>query len=117
MKILLVVIGTISLILGSIGIVLPLLPTTPFLLLSGVCYLKSSPQLHKWLVNHKIFGPYINNYEHGSMTLRAKILALGLLYISIGYTIFLTTSTLSMKIGLSIVVIGVTIHLLKLKTI
>ena len=116
MKTLLIIIGTISLILGSIGIILPLLPTTPFLLLSAACYLRSSQQLHKWLINHRILGPYINNYEHGAMTLKAKIFVLGLLYLSIGHLIF-TTSVLPMKIGLVFVVIGVTIHLLKLKTI
>lgn len=117
MKILLVIIGTISLILGSIGIVLPLLPTTPFLLLSAACYLRSSEKLHSWLINHKIFGQYILNYEHGAMSLKAKIFVLGFLYLSIGHVIFFTESVLPMKIGLFAVIIGVTIHLLKLKTV
>ena len=61
-KYLLIISGTVSLLLGVIGIVIPVLPTTPFLLLSTFCYLHSSKSLYNWLINNKIFGKYIYNY-------------------------------------------------------
>ena len=61
-KYLLIAIGSIALILGIIGVFLPILPTTPFLLLSSFCYIQSSKRLYTWLIHHKIFGAYIYNY-------------------------------------------------------
>ena len=60
-----VLFGTIFLGLGILGIVLPVLPTTPFLLLAAACYLRGSEKLHKWLIQHKIFGEFIQNYMEG----------------------------------------------------
>ena len=51
--------------LGIIGIVIPLLPTTPFLLLAAACYSRSSKKFYNWLLNNKWFGPYITNYLDG----------------------------------------------------
>ena len=63
LKILLIAIGSFFLILGFIGILIPGLPTTPFLLLSAACYFRSSDRLYSWLLNHKIFGKYIRNFR------------------------------------------------------
>jgi uncharacterized protein len=69
-------IGLTSLALGIAGVVLPLLPTTPFVLLSAYCFARSSPRLHDWLLAHKIFGPLIKNWEqHRAIAPRAKGLA------------------------------------------
>jgi uncharacterized protein len=57
--------GTASVILGVIGIVLPVLPTTPFLLLAVFCYARSSERFHRWLLNHRWLGPYIASYRSG----------------------------------------------------
>lgn len=66
--------GGISLLLGIIGIPLPLLPTTPFLLLSAFCFSQSSERLHKWLTNHPTFGPPINHWhQHGAISRKAKL--------------------------------------------
>lgn len=63
--------------IGAVGIVLPLLPTTPFLLLAAYCFARSSPQLHKWLHNHPTFGPLINNWnQYGSIDRRSKHIAI-----------------------------------------
>ena len=64
-KYFLIIAGGFSLILGVIGIIVPLLPTTPFILLSAACFAKSSPKFHQWLLNHAWFGPLINNYQNG----------------------------------------------------
>ena len=66
--------GWISLILGIIGIFLPLLPTTPFVLLAACCFSKSSPRLHSWLINQPRLGPMIQNWEQqGSISQNAKV--------------------------------------------
>ena len=63
MKTLYIALGTLSLALGILGIFLPLLPTTPFLLLTAALYFKSSPRLYNWLLNQKHLGPYIRNFR------------------------------------------------------
>jgi len=68
--------GLISLGLGIIGAVLPLLPTVPFLLLAAFCFARSSDRLHGWLLHHPTFGPAIRNWrDHGAISRRAKRLA------------------------------------------
>ena len=57
-----IILGFISIFLGVIGILLPILPTTPFILLSGYLFSKSSTKFHNWLINHKYLGKYIKNY-------------------------------------------------------
>lgn len=74
---LLIILGTITLCLGIIGIILPLLPTTPFLLLSATCYVNSSKRLYDWLINHKVLGIYIRNFIiYKAITPRAKNLSI-----------------------------------------
>ncbi|MBW0169976.1 MAG: YbaN family protein [Hydrogenophaga sp.] len=69
--------GTVALVLGVIGVVLPGLPTTPFVLLAAACYAKASPRLHGWLLNHRLFGPMVSDWEqHRSLTRRTKTIAL-----------------------------------------
>lgn len=116
-KALLILAGTISLILGTLGIVLPLLPTTPFLLLSAYCYTKSSKKLYLWLIHHKIFGIYIYSYiTYRAIDLKTKIGAISLLWITLTISIFVM-QILYVTIILFIVGIGVTTHLLMLKTL
>jgi hypothetical protein len=70
--------GTVSLALGLIGVVLPGLPTTPFVLLAAACYAKASPRLHGWLLNHRFLGPMVRDWEqHRSLTRRTKTVAIG----------------------------------------
>lgn len=68
---------------AMIGVILPLLPTTPFLLLALACFARSSPQLQQKLLNHKVFGPMINNWnEHKAVTRKTKIVAFTSLLLS-----------------------------------
>lgn len=113
----LVFIGSIFVGLGVLGIFIPLLPTTPFLLLAAACYAKSSDRFYNWLMNNKWLGRYIKNYREGrGMSLWAKIISLTVLYVTIGYSIFYAVDSFWLWIFLVIVAIGVTIHLLMIPT-
>lgn len=73
MKTICIILGTVSLALGVLGIFLPLLPTTPFLLLTAALYFKGSPRLYQWLLNQKHLGPYIRNFcENKAITVTGK---------------------------------------------
>jgi hypothetical protein len=117
-------IGMICLVLGAIGIVLPILPTTPFLLASAACFCKSSPKMYKWLLNNKWFGEYIKNYKEGrGLTLKTKITALSVLWITIGVsTVFFLGRllppqlVLPLQIAMVAVAVAVSIYLLRLPT-
>ena len=116
--------GTISLVLGAIGIVLPLLPTTPFLLATAACYYKSSSRMHKWLINNKLFGEYIRNYQAGrGIPLKTKAIAISVLWITIGVSTFFFLErllppflVLPIQIIMISIAIIITIYLLKLPT-
>nr|WP_143160995.1 YbaN family protein [Pollutimonas bauzanensis] len=87
MKTLFNIAGTLALVLAVLGIFLPLLPTTPFLLLASACYLRGSDRLHGWLMDNKVFGPYLANIHSGrGITLRAKIMALIFLWSSLAFS-------------------------------
>ena len=89
MKYIYLPIGFLSLALGVAGIFLPVLPTTPFLLLSAALFFRSSPRAYQWLLNHKLLGPYIRDFrESRAIPLRAKILALSLLWLTSLHCIF-----------------------------
>lgn len=69
--------------LGVIGAFLPVMPTTPFLLLAVACFARSSPKLEAWLMEHKTFGPPLKNWrERGAISRRAKIMAISLMALS-----------------------------------
>lgn len=116
-KILLIMTGSVSLALGVIGIIIPVLPTTPFLLIACFCYLRSSKKLYDWLLHHRVFGTYLNNYmKYKAVTKRAKIIAIVSLWTSLSISMLLVAN-LHVRILLLAVGIGVTVHLLTLKTI
>ena len=118
MKVFMIIAGTVCLVLGIIGIFIPLLPTTPFLLLSAAAYLRGSERLYNWLTNHKYLGTYIRNYrEHKAIPLRAKTVSISLLWGTIGYCIMFLSVPVWVKIILGCVAIGVTWHILSFKTL
>ncbi|MCA9470979.1 MAG: YbaN family protein [Nitrospirales bacterium] len=96
-----ITIGWASLILGVIGIFLPLLPTTPFVLLSAYCFSKSSPKLHQWLLGQPTLGPMIRNWEcYGSISRGAKITATVLMVVLFSLSFFVLSISMTLKIGL-----------------
>lgn len=87
MKTLLNIAGIVALVLAVLGLFLPLLPTTPFLLLASACFARGSTRLHGWLLRHRVLGAYLRNVEAGNgIPLKAKIVALALMWISLGYS-------------------------------
>ena len=109
--------GTVCLVIGAIGILLPILPTTPFLLLAAACYYKGSERMHRWLLNNKWFGNYIRNYKEGKgISLKAKTFTLSLLWITISYSVFFVTNTLVFQIILLGIALAVSVHVMTLPT-
>ncbi|HBI8817521.1 TPA: YbaN family protein [Staphylococcus aureus] len=105
MRLILIVIGLIFTALGIAGAVLPLLPTTPFLLVAVFCFARSSDRFYNWLINQKIYKEYVENfYLHRGYTLQQKIKILISLYIVIGFSIYMV-DVLVVRIGLIIMVI------------
>lgn len=117
-RILLIIIGSISLGLGLLGILLPLLPTTPLLLLAAACFVRSSDRLYQWLITNKWMGPYIENYRAGKgIPMKAKIIGVSLLWISMGYTIFFVIPLFFVKLLLFLIGGIFTTVILKQKTL
>jgi len=109
---LLIILGTISVLLGLIGIILPLLPTTPFLLLGAAIYAKSSDKFYNWLIENRLFGSYIKNYREGKgIPLRVKVFAISFLWITILITAIFFVPVLVIKILLIVIAIAVTTHI------
>ena len=103
--------------IGVIGIFLPLLPTTIFLILASACFVKSSPRANEWLKNNKYLGPYLKNYQDKTgLTIKSKIFSIIFLWLSILVSAFFLTDELYIRIILLAIAIGVSIHLTLVKT-
>lgn len=121
---LLIVAGTVSLVFAAIGLVLPLIPTTPFLLLAVACYCRGSERLYTWLINNRWFGEYIRNYREGrGVPLKTKVVALTVLWATISISVFLLLPTLILPMPIWIlqvlllaITIAVSVHILRLPT-
>ena len=118
MKIFYIIIGCVSLALGVLGIFLPILPTTPFLLLSAALFARGSGRLYNWLLNHKVLGNYIRSFiEEKAISLKIKIYSISLMWTAILITIFTAVNEkLWLQILLAAIALGVTIHILSFKT-
>jgi len=104
--------GTLSLAIGIVGIFVPILPTTPFLLLAAGCYLRSSQRFYNWLMGNRFFGNYIRNYIEGrGIPVKVKLFIIILLWVTISISIWLVAKPL-VTIILLIVAVGVTLHII-----
>ena len=116
-KIIYVTLGSISLALGTLGIFLPLLPTTPFYLLTAWFYMRSSEKLYCKVMSNKYVGTIIRNFqEDKSIPLKTKIIIVSMLWGTILFSVFFAVSVWWIRILLLAVAIGVTIHILSFKT-
>lgn len=100
--------------LAALGVVLPVLPTTPFLLIAAACFARSSPRFYDWLLSNRIFGPLIRDWrEHRSIPLRAKILAVLLIAAVGGSSVIWFVQPLWGKVGLAALLVGLVVWLLR----
>ncbi|CAG9170364.1 YbaN family protein [Cupriavidus pampae] len=112
-----VTLGVISLVLGIIGIFLPLLPTTPFVLLAAACFARGSARFHTWLVSHPRFGPTILDWQkHRAIPWRAKVFALSTMWVSMGTTAWFLRARPYASLTLIGIALAVSIWMLRLPT-
>lgn len=117
LRALLIVAGTISLVFAAIGVFLPLIPTTPLLLLAVACYCRSSERLYTWLINNRWFGEYIRNYREGKgIPLKTKVLAVTVLWATISVSVVFLAPILLVQVLLLAIAIAVSAHILRLPT-
>lgn len=113
----LLAIGWLSVALGVIGIFLPVLPTTPFLLLAAACFMRSSTRFYLWLVNHRQLGPWIVDYLEGQgIPLKGKVYAISLMWLSIGLSCYLVPLFWARAFMLTSAVL-VSLYILRQKTL
>ena len=117
MRVMFFCLGSIFVGLGAIGVVLPLVPTTPFLLLAAACYARSSKRFYDWLLGNKVFGPTIRQWqENRSVALRTKVVAIVMLMITLGSSIIFFVPLWPVKILLAAIGIWVVQFLIRLPT-
>lgn len=117
-KAILIIIGTFSIFLGAVGIVVPLLPTTPLLLLGAACYVKASDDLYQRLIRSKWLGGYIRDFrEKKGITLKNKILSITLMWISISSTIIFIDLKLWLTSVLIVIAVTVSAYILSFDTL
>jgi uncharacterized membrane protein YbaN (DUF454 family) len=117
-RVIYLVIGTLALFLGALGIFLPVLPTTPFVILAAACYLRSSKRMHAWILQSRLFGETIENFQEGRGLKRdTKIRALVLMWATISISAFFFVDQLIFRGAMFLVAAGVTVYLLRLPTL
>lgn len=115
-RILFTIIGTLAVILGLVGIVVPLLPTTPFLLLALACYMRGSQRMARWMVNNRLFGRYLMDFQSGyGIPLKTKLWALTVMWVSLAISGYFMPIPWARPL-LLVPGIGVTIYLWRYKT-
>ena len=118
MKFIFMFLGIVSLVLGVVGIFLPVLPTTPFLLLSATLFLRSSQRLYNWLLSHPYLGEYIRNFkEYRAVPLRVKIVSVSLVWLTLLYCALFVAKEWWMSAVFIAIALGVSIHILHYKTL
>ncbi len=107
-----VTLGVVSLLVGLIGVFLPLLPTTPFVLLAAYFFSRSSGRLHQWLLRHRVFGSIIRDWEsNGAIRPKAKLIAVTMITLSLGYALVFKAMFWQIKFIAAIVGIVVVIFI------
>lgn len=108
--------GHVCIVLALFGIILPVMPATVFLLLAAACYARGSQKFYDWLLHHKWFGPPIKDWQrHKAMTIKSKVIAIVSVVVGVAVSMFLVKVPW-MRIGLGVVVVGVIVTVLLIKT-
>ncbi len=108
--------GTFSLGLGLFGIFVPVLPTTPFLLLAAACYARGSQRFYCWLINNRLFGTYIRSYREGrGLPLKVRAFTIFMLWLTIGLTMVFFIDEDWLKVLLIAIAVAVTVHVASLR--
>jgi uncharacterized protein len=116
-RLMLIAAGLICVGLGAIGILLPGLPTTPFLLLAAYCFARSSEHFHNWLLDHRWFGSYVRNFEEGrGMTRRAKASTLLVMWLSFGVTTVFFVPVVWGQVSMLLMAAAVSTYIMRLPT-
>lgn len=104
--------GTVCVALGVAGLFLPLLPTTPFMLLAAACYARASTRFYNWLLNHPVFGPTVREWRaHRSIPYRTKVWAVVLMSLTLGTSIVFFVKPLWLKLALAAFGVGLAVWL------
>lgn len=118
MRPVLTILGAVCLALGIIGIFLPVLPTTPWLLLSAALFLKGNDKLYTWLMNHPQLGTYIRNFQiHKAIPLRVKVLSVTMLWLTLLYCAVFVAEHWTLRLLFILIAVGVTVHILSYRTL
>lgn len=118
MRIFMIISGFLFLGLGILGIFLPILPTTPLLLLAAALFLRSDRRLYDWLLNHKRLGPYIQNFMvHKSIPLKIKIISVSMVWITLLYCAVAVAEHWAFRLFFIVLASAITIHILSYKTL
>lgn len=118
MKIILAALGLLSLGLGILGIFLPVLPTTPLLLLAAALFFRSSPRLYDWLLEHPKLGPYIRNFrEHKAIPLKIKVLSVSLVWLTLLNCAIFVADHWAFRFFFILLAAAITAHILHYKTL
>lgn len=116
-RLLLIIAGSVLVVLGVIGMFVPLLPTTVFLLMAAWCYARSSDRFLDWLLRNRIFGEYIRNYREGrGIRVRDKAVTLVVLWATMGYSLGFLDLPIWVRVLLVAIAVGVTTHIVTLPT-
>lgn len=118
MRLILTIFGLISLGLGILGIFLPVLPTTPLLLLAAALFLRSNRKLYDWLLNHPKLGPYIRNFMvHKAIPLRIKVISVSMVWITLINCAVFVAEHWAFRLFFIALATAITIHILSYKTL
>ncbi|MGQ9612953.1 MAG: YbaN family protein [Chloroflexus sp.] len=117
-RVILLTVGSVALLIAALGLVIPGLPTTPFVLIAAACYIRSSERLYRWLVTNRFFGPVIETWrKERGLTLRTKLMTFVLVWCMLGGTaLFLVENVIIQMILIGLAVIK-TFVLIRLRTV
>lgn len=112
----LIVAGTLCLSLGLVGIFIPVLPTTPLLLLAAACYARGSQRFYCWLINNRLLGSYIRSYREGQgLPIKVRAFTIAMLWLTMGLTTVLFIEDDWLRVLLLVIAVAVTVHVASLR--